>query len=75
MPFKEVGKNEKLNWENLNRYRCPKDNKRLVRNLMLNTWSCKTCSFTINGERMAEIGFDMEEGDDHLENYHDFFND
>lgn len=74
MAFQEVGKNKKLNWDNLNRYRCPKDNKKLIRNPMFSTWSCQKCGFKINSDRMAEIGFDMESGDDHLGNYYDFFN-
>lgn len=73
MAFQEAG-NKKLNWGNLNRYRCPVDNKLLTRNLMLGTWNCKKCSFKISSDRMAEIGFDMEAGDDHLDNYFDFFN-
>lgn len=74
MAFQESG-NQKLNWNNLNRYRCPKCGKRLIRNLMLDIWKCKGFTFKISGDKMAEIGFDMEEGDDHLDNYYDFFND
>lgn len=75
MSFKEAGRNENLNWRNLERYRCPKDNKKLVRNLMLDTYNCKNCSFKIASERMAEIAFDIEEGDDHMDVYYDFFKD